>query len=57
MVVYVSEGQPIRSHVGVDRVLLLRFRYGAGLVDTLKRSLRAVRSDAVVNCGGWLKGH
>src|SRR5262249_47210943 len=31
------------------------FRYSVVPVDVLKRLLRAVRSDAVVNCGGWGK--
>jgi hypothetical protein len=57
VVIYVSSEQPFRSRLGVDTVLLLRFRYDAGLVDTLKRSLRAARSDAVSNCGGWLKDY
>jgi hypothetical protein len=53
--VFVSEEQPFRSRQGLDRVLLLKFRYDAPLVDTLKRALRGARSDGVTNTGGWLR--
>jgi hypothetical protein len=57
--VYVTSEQPFRSRVGVDEVLLLRFRFDAALITLLKRVLLDHRAEAVPwkSCGGWLATH
>jgi hypothetical protein len=54
--VFVYEEEPFRSRQGLDWVLLLKFRYSAALVGTLKRALCDARPQAAPwpSCGGWL---